>query len=477
MVDSTATAAPESRAQPTVSYPPIPESYSRGWVHLARAFGPGVVVASVSVGTGETIFAPRLGAMFGYQMLWAVLFAIVVKAILVYTGARHLVLTGEHPLQAWARAPGPKRWIPALLGGTVAISFPFWIAALTGAVANLCVWISGQGSVRGWGIGLLVVLMTLAAVQTYHIIERVSTVFLTLKIVMIFIAILVVRPDWGAAVMGLFVPSLPEYEPWVRAGFPAIVARPTLFQVAVFLGVVGGGLQDYIGYVGMMREKRWGVSDSPPEGAYRLPAAKEQIARARQWLRPAAIDIGFSFAAVLIMTACFMILGAAVLHPQHAVPTDADLYSQQSQFLGIIHPGLVSLYKAGIFVAIFATIYGAFELYTYSAREPLQAVWPKRDWSIARLRLWITAYSGFGAMAIIWSGNTTVKLIEIISPLTGVLGCGLWCLGMLWVDRTQLPGAYRMKPYLLAGTVLAGISMVALGGYTTIARWLPGLLP
>jgi hypothetical protein len=60
-------------------------------------FGPGAIIASVTVGTGETIFAPRMGALFGYAMFWVVMAAVVAKALLVYGGMRHLVLTGEHP--------------------------------------------------------------------------------------------------------------------------------------------------------------------------------------------------------------------------------------------------------------------------------------------------------------------------------------------------------------------------------------------
>ena len=102
---------------------PPPEEYSRGWLPLVKVFGPGAVVASVTVGTGETIFAPRLGAIYGYSMLWTVLAAVVVKAVLVYTGGRHLVLTGEHPVQAWRRLPLVGRWIPALLGLVIGISW------------------------------------------------------------------------------------------------------------------------------------------------------------------------------------------------------------------------------------------------------------------------------------------------------------------------------------------------------------------
>lgn len=467
--DALRAASPDA---PVLSYPPVPPAFERGWMQLVRVFGPGAVMASVTVGTGETIFSPRLGAVFGYSMLWTILAAVICKGILVYTGGRHLVLTGEHPMQAWARFPGPRRWVPVVLGAVTIVSFPFWVAALTGAVANLTVWVTGAGSIRSWGIAILVVAMLLSVVQTYNVVEKVSTVFLALKLLLILVAILVVRPDWGAALAGLFIPQLPEYEPWVRQSYPAIAAQPALFHVAVFLGVIGGGVQDYTGYVSMMREKCWGVSDRTDDRGYRLPTSDEQMARARQWLRAPLMDVVFSFAAVLVMTGSFMILGAAVLHPRMEIPTDADLYSRQAQFLTLVHPALVGVYKAGIFIAIFAAIYGTFEVYTRSALEPLRAVFPRRTWEVQRLRVWTTLYCGLGAMILLWGERRTVGLVEVISPLTGVLGCGLWCLAMVWADRVQLPAAYRMGRVLLALTVLVGLAMAGLGLYTAVPRWI-----
>lgn len=470
-----ASSEPTPASTVSIEFAPPPEAISGRWMRLIRIVGPGAVMASVTVGTGETIFAPRLGAVFGYSILWTVLLAVICKGILVYTGGRHLVLTGEHPMQAWDRFPGPRHWIPILLGAVTIISFPFWVAALTGAVANLCMWITGQGTLQGWGTGIVATAMLLSMVQTYQIVEKVSTVFLTLKVLLIFVAIMIVQPDWLAILAGLLVPSIPAYEPWVQANYPLMAAQLPIFHIAVFLGVVGGGVQDYTGYVSFMREKRWGVSDREGNGRYILPSGPEQLARARLWLRAPLLDVVFSFTAVFVMTGCFMVLGAAVLHPSMAVPTDADLYSHQSTFLGLIHPSLVSVYKAGIFIAIFAAIYGTFEVYTRSAYEPLRAVWPRRNWNVTYLRIVTTLYCGIGAILLLWSDRRTVALVEVISPLTGVLGCGLWCLAMVWVDRRQMPAAYRMRRGLLLATIVAGLLMASLGLFTALNRWAPGL--
>ena len=445
----------EAAGATVTSAPPPPAG---GWFRLLRVFGPGAVIASVTVGTGETIFAPRLGAIFAYQVLWIVLVAAIAKGVLVYTGARYLVLTGEHPMQAWARLPGPRAWFPALLGAVAILSFPLWVAALTDAVASLCVWITGvgQGHPFGrplWSTVVILTAMLLSVIQTYNIVERVSTAFLALKIVFILVAILVVGPDWGAALAGFVTPVVPTYEPWVARGYPDIAREASLFHLAVFVGVIGGGVQDYVGYVGMMREKPWG--------------------RGMAWLRAPLVDVVCSFVSVLILTSCFMILGASLLHPAMQVPTDQDLYSRQSQFLGVVHPSLVTVYKAGIFFAIFGSIYGMFELYGRTAYEPLRAMWPARRWDYTRVRFWVTLYSGAGALVLLWTGLQTVAIVKITSPISGVMGCGLWCLAMLWVDRTRVAPAHRMSSTLFALTTAFGLGMTAVGAYTTFRTWVP----
>jgi Mn2+/Fe2+ NRAMP family transporter len=466
-------------ATPRIEYADVPPELSGGWLRLLKVFGPGAVIASVTVGTGETIFSPRLGAIFGYQVLWIIALAVIFKGVLVYTGARHLVLTGEHPMQAWAGLPGPRAWLPALIGGVAFVSFPLWVAALSDAVASLCVWISGWGAGTAWGrpawsTAIILTAMFLSIIQTYSVIERISTAFLSLKVFFIVVAILVIWPDWVGVIAGFVTPRLPAYEPWVAERYADIAREPALFHLAVFLGVIGGGVQDYVGYVGMIREKAWGHSvGEGPIGPGALPGDAASLARARAWLRAPFFDVVSSFVCVLVMTSCFMILGAAVLHPQMQVPTDADLYSKQSQFLGLVHPSLVLVYKTGIFFAMFGAIYGTFEVFARSAYEPMRAIWPSRRWNYDRVRLLITVYSGVGALLVLWTGFKTVMIVRVTSPLSGVLGCGLWCLAMLWVDRSRMPPAYRMSVRLALLTLGTGLVMAGLGAYTTFRNWAP----
>jgi hypothetical protein len=153
------------------------------------------------------------------------------------------------------------------------------------------------------------------------------------------------------------------------------------------------------------------------------------------------------------------------------VPTDQDLYSKQSAFLGLVHPSLVNVYKAGIFFAMFGAIYGTFEVYARTAYEPLRAIWPERRWDATRVRRLVTLYSAAGALLLLWTGLKTVMIVKVTSPMSGVFGSGLWCLAMLWVNYAQMPKPYRMRPLLVALTIAAGLAMAGVGGYSTYRNW------
>jgi hypothetical protein len=76
--------------------------------------------------------------------------------------------------------------VAKLLGVVSIIAFPMWMAALSDALASLCIWITGIGAGSSWGrplwgTAIILTATTLSLIQTYNIVERVSTLILVLK--------------------------------------------------------------------------------------------------------------------------------------------------------------------------------------------------------------------------------------------------------------------------------------------------------
>ena len=79
---------------------------------LFAVFGPAAIVASVSIGAGETIVVVRSGAWAGYGLLWLVLTSCVVKGIFVtYLLGRYTAVSGEYIGHRLVRLPGPRGWL------------------------------------------------------------------------------------------------------------------------------------------------------------------------------------------------------------------------------------------------------------------------------------------------------------------------------------------------------------------------------
>src|SRR5215211_5011215 len=92
-----------------------PWSLRKLWGLLA-VFGPAAIVASVSIGAGETIVVVRLGSWAGYHLLWLVLLSSVVKGMFVtYLVGRYTAVSGEQIGHRLARVPGPRGWLPLLI--------------------------------------------------------------------------------------------------------------------------------------------------------------------------------------------------------------------------------------------------------------------------------------------------------------------------------------------------------------------------
>ena len=62
-----------------------------------RFFGPGAIIASLNLGSGETLFSSRGGAIFGYRILWVFLIVALMKLVWTYSSMRHMILSGAHP--------------------------------------------------------------------------------------------------------------------------------------------------------------------------------------------------------------------------------------------------------------------------------------------------------------------------------------------------------------------------------------------
>lgn len=481
-------------------YPEPPDALVRPRLsHLAGYVGPGVIIASVTIGSGELVYASRGGAVFGYTLLWCFLYAGVFKAIQVYTAARHITLTGEHPIVTWTQLPGPRAWFPLFIAAPAVLLMPIAFSAIPeilggyvhilsgmpGEGARIGVWKYEEFWINFWSGLLLIICLTLALCSSYLTLERVSAVVLGGIVLCVGASVVVFGPDLFPMLQGMFLPGKPVYPQWLLET-PEYVEefqnRSPWLEVSIYLGAVGGGAYDYIGYIGMLREKKWGLAGRRVATYEELHAAvsgdtesaRATIARAKQWRRAPLFDTTASFALVILVTLLFAVLATLVLNSKGVVPANNKLLNAQETFLTELHPQLRWVYRAGVFLAFTGTLYGAFQVYRHTFVESAAAivpamVTPKRT---PILQMAVTLYCFLGGMTMIWLpeslAGTIIKRMTFGSIISGAASCGLWCFAMLWADRVRLPAPLRMSRTMKTLTALAGLAMTSLGVIVTI---------
>ena len=448
-----------------------------GFITALKFFGPGAIIASVTIGSGEVIFPSRAGALFGYAVLWVFIVGALAKGIAVYASNRHITVSGEHPMTGFLnRIPGPRGWFVVLMGIAPILGGPAVIGALSVGLADYFE-LLGAGNARVWAAVFVVVGAILAYLGTYEILERAQETLIAILILIVLGAAVVTVGNWGQVFAGL-VPGPLEYQPFVALEYPDVAARSVSVEIMVAIGALGGGVYEYIGYSSEMREKKWGVLGHRDideienrivslRSDEQIPLSESpgDVANARAWQRAPFVDVLGSFASIVIIAGAFAMNGAGILGEQELVPAGNQVLNLQAEFLGAIAPFLEYFYVLAVFLAFFGTVYAGYEVYAASTYETLATLL----WGGARrreyrggLRPWIILYLLITAFLIAVSGLNLITILTPVLILGGALFMGLYSFGLLYIDRVALPPKYRLsrvaRVWLIIGAAILTIS-------------------
>ncbi|WIY83756.1 Nramp family divalent metal transporter [Propionimicrobium sp. PCR01-08-3] len=468
-----------------------PKLASKKFLDLLSIVGPGFILASVTIGNGEIFQATRGGAVFGYTILWTFIFGAIFKAVVVYAAARYMVITGEHPfarmghvIPGFTKSGVGRHWLATFFGVLAAVCFPAWCVAYILALSQWTPWVI-TGSQEPWlwaGIAWSLIAYITLWVKDFSKVENLQTAIVGLLIVFSIIALIVANPNWGHVLQGLFVPEVPsEYPGWVQEKFPDVAAKAIPVEILSYLGALGGGIYDYIGYIGTFREKDWGMLGRADNTEINLqlqalgkdeqiPIAMddENLERCATGVKAAKIDSVTSFIAVGIFAVTFMVLGTVVLGADGAqqVPADNNILTEQAAFFTNVHPILKYLYMVAIWCAFWGSQQALLTVtYPYTVREAFSPAFPvlnnPKHWQ--KLRIIVATYTLGIAIILALTGASYTAVIGFAGILGGVFALGLWGFCLLRAEYKVLPKQLRMKPLIQVILVIASIAMTVMG--------------
>lgn len=489
----------------------LAEPWSAGklWRMLAL-FGPAAIVASVSIGAGETIIVVRTGSWAGYNLLWLVLASALVKGVCVtYLLGRYSAVSGEMIGHRLVRLPGPRGWLLiAIIALELGAAGPLWAAIarpsgdLLYYVLDRAAWLTGLGggspmnpslpADQLFGVpaavwhSMFATLLIAAALMvggglSFAALERQQVIICGILVLGTIIGTIMVRPDVFAALAGTFsFGSMPEVPSWAP---PDVRQQPILTMTTTF-GYVGGSVMCYIAYANWVCKHRWGLCShrdidrirrraaAGNPGDY-LPDDSREASRLRRLIAPLRWDVAMGAIVLFIVSAAFMLAGAAVLYPRLASGDLSSafegwsLLTDQGQIWQSIHPALVWVYYVCVLAALWGTLQACPEIYVRVTHEFLTAIWPNASISYRRLQFCICAYVFVAAVPLVWINVNFATLVNIVSFLATTGGVALAMLAALYLDF-QLPPRYRTRKWMLAAGFLSATILVLV---TVISGW------
>jgi manganese transport protein len=396
-----------------------------------QQFGPGLLVAAAFIGPGTVTTASVAGAETGYALLWALVFSIFATLVLQEMSARLGIVArlglGEALRQSF---DSPLlRWAVIVLV-VVAIGFgtaAFETGNITGAALGLET-VAGL-STRVWALIVGGAALALLATGHYKLIERVLVALvLTMSVVFILTAI-IVRPDIGAILAGIFTPSLPQG------------------SVLTLIALVGTTVVTYNFFLHSAAVQDKWPRDVPTERA----------------LTESRLDSGLSIALGGLITLAIVITAAAAFFNSETAIEDAG--QMASQLEPLLGPAAKWFFAIGLFAAGM----------TSSVTAPLAAAYAvsgalgvKPDLASHRFRAIWAAIIVIG-MGFAWFGTKPVQAIVIAQAANGILLPLIAVFLLVVMNRRDLLGEHRNG---LVGNLLGAFVVVVatgLGVYTLLS--------
>jgi hypothetical protein len=296
------------------------------------------------------------------------------------------------------------------------------------------------------------------------------------------IGTLMVRPDYFAALLGFlrvgYVPPIPNWAPSeVRLQWP--LTMTTTF------GYVGGTVMCYVAYANWIGIHGWGLCGSrdieeirrrAAEGSPKdyLPNDPSQAARLRSLLRPLRWDVSFGAIVLLVVSASFMLAGAAVLYPmlQSGQLKSAfegwSLLTEQGAIWANIHPALVWVYYVCVLAALWGTLQSYPQIYARVTHEFATAIWPQRRIRYGKVQLSICLYVFVATTCLVWWSDVKfATLTAVVSFLATNAGVAVAMLAALYLNF-QLPPMYRTRWWMLVAGMLSAVILVTV---SAISGW------
>ncbi len=458
---------------PPLRYRDLPEA-----IVWRKMIGPSIMLAGLSLGSGEFVLWPYITYKAGFIFFWACVLGVITQYFLNMEIERWTLATGESAITGFCRMSKQWAWIMLLLN-MIPWAWPGWA---TGA-GTILSWLlfgpeeivqDGQVTfharyVPALGIAglLLIGIILTAGPVVYNTVEKIQTFLVGLILVLVVvISAVVIRWDSVVAMAAGAVNfgNMPDAE---TTGLGLM----TLLGALAFAGAGGTmnlGQSNFIKdkgcgmgkYIGRITSPITGQEEAIADVGFHFKHTDENMRRWRQWWWAANIEHFFSFFVTCLVCLCLMALIAYSLcyDSSGAVKGDMDKYGGGMDFVWgqatalAAHP-LGGLLKTGFLIMgvaiLLTTELGVLDVVARISTDIVKVNYLRNNefWSLSKLYyLFLWGEILLGVVILLIPNLDQPMFLLITSAAMNGFVMFLYSLLLLYMNNKVLSRSLSMSP-------------------------------
>ncbi|WDI39938.1 NRAMP family divalent metal transporter [Bremerella sp. P1] len=407
------------------------------FLRILKAIGPAIVVASVVLGPGSILSNSKVGAAYGYSMIWVLGLASVFMALTVFLAAIIGTSFDRTPFSEIAHRLGrPVSIVIGIVFFLITSCFQFTNNLAIIDVINIATDSTEMGASAKWMSLVAIVLINAGLVWAlygsstpYRFIEKMMMVMVGIMLIGFVVNLAVVQPSISKIFTGM-VPSFPE-----GGGSPENIVM-LLGMFGTTFSIAGAFYQIY-----GVREKNW---------------SRDDIANG-------IVDSIVGIAVLGGISFIIMVTSAAVLKDA-TLTSITDVAKQLEPLIG---PQAKFMFCVGISAGAFSSLLVNALIGGTALSDSLGMSASVKDQPVKALTVAGLAVGMLVAIAINWLGMSSVSLIVFAQALT-VIGVPLLAFAMLFLaiklppTKLKVPACTIATCSLIIAVILSGRMVLSL---------------
>ncbi|MGE4540107.1 MAG: Nramp family divalent metal transporter [Bacteroidales bacterium] len=387
-----------------------------------QLLGPGLLYAGAAIGVSHLVQSTRAGAEFGFELMWVLLAANLLKFPFFEVGSRYVLATNQNLIHAYKKEGSWVLWLFLLL--TIVTMFPV-VAALTIVTAGMSnSLIPTSLDPLQTSIVILLITMAVLIIGRYKLLDQ-----------MIKVVILVLTLTTLIAVVAAFGVERQMVETSLQH-FDWMSKTHILFLIA-FIGWMPAPIDIVV----------WGSLWSQ---------SKNDQMKEKPTIREALIEFRIGYFGTMIIAAAFLALGAMIMYgngedlsPSGVVFAD-QLIKLYTESIGKWAYPVIAL---AAFTTMLSTTITVSDAYPRTVREAIRHLFPKSPTRRLSYILWMFILMA-GAILILNQAKSMRVLVDLATTLSFITAPVLAYLNYRVITNHAIPKQFQPARYLKIWSVI-----------------------